>query len=137
MTDDVLLNKAATIERCIKRIREEYEDHKSTFITDYTRQDSVILNLQRACEACIDAAMHLIQIQKLGLPQSSREAFVLLKEAKIISTELGKELQAMVGLRNIAVHEYTKLDMDIVIAIIENHLKDFLAFTKILIQYAL
>lgn len=136
MTDDILLNKSATIERCIKRIREEYEGHQDDFINNYTKQDSVVLNLQRACEASIDAAMHIVQIQGLGLPQGSREAFVLLEEANILPKKLSKELQAMGGLRNIAVHKYTKLDINIVLSVIENHLSDFLTFTKLLIKQA-
>lgn len=40
MPDDVLLNKAATVERCVARAREEYEYNPSTFATDYTRQDA-------------------------------------------------------------------------------------------------
>jgi len=45
--NDVLLSKTTTIERCINRIHE---------IKDYTKQDSIILNIQRACEASIDLA---------------------------------------------------------------------------------
>ena len=51
MVDDVLINKAATIERCIKRVREEYAKAGANFATDYSRQDAAILNIQRACEA--------------------------------------------------------------------------------------
>lgn len=47
--DDVLINKLSTINHCITRINEEYNKAGINFITDYTRQDSVILNLQRAC----------------------------------------------------------------------------------------
>lgn len=53
MVDDVLINKAATIERCIKRVREEYAKAGSNFATDYSRQDTAILNIQRACEAAL------------------------------------------------------------------------------------
>lgn len=42
MVDDVLLNKAATIERCIKRVREEYTKAGANFATDYSRQDAAI-----------------------------------------------------------------------------------------------
>jgi len=45
MIDDVLLNKAATIEKCIKRIKEESTDIE-LLRANYTKQDSVILNLQ-------------------------------------------------------------------------------------------
>ena len=47
--DDVLLNKAAIIERCLQRISEEYQGHENELETNYTRQDSIILNLLRAC----------------------------------------------------------------------------------------
>lgn len=29
-------------------------------LKDYTKQDSIILNIQRACEASIDLAMHIV-----------------------------------------------------------------------------
>ncbi len=32
--------------------------------------------LQRACESSIDAAMHLVRIQRLDVPQESREAWL-------------------------------------------------------------
>ena len=75
MVDDVLLNKVAIVERCLLRIEAEYIGHEDEFDTNYTRQDSIILNLQRTCEASIDIAMHLVRIHKLGIPQESREAF--------------------------------------------------------------
>jgi hypothetical protein len=39
MADDVLLNKAATIERCVARAREEYAAAGAGFATDFTRQE--------------------------------------------------------------------------------------------------
>jgi uncharacterized protein YutE (UPF0331/DUF86 family) len=63
--DDVLVNKAAIIERCISRVREEYGDDRNR-TSDPRRQDSIMLNLQRACEASIDMAMHEVRIHRLG-----------------------------------------------------------------------
>ena len=40
----------------------------------------------------------------------------------------------MVGFRNIAVHDYTSLNLDIVEKIIEKHLEDFTKFTKIVLK---
>ncbi len=54
MADDVLLNKAATIERCVRRAREACARDPATFGDDHTRQDAAILNIQRACEAALD-----------------------------------------------------------------------------------
>jgi hypothetical protein len=70
MVDDVLINKAAIIERCLKRIGDEYLGHESELDTNFTRQDAVILNLLRACAASIDAAMLSSSRRK---PGSSRQ----------------------------------------------------------------
>ncbi|MCF6337237.1 MAG: DUF86 domain-containing protein [Gammaproteobacteria bacterium] len=134
MVDDVLLNKVVSIERCLKRIADEYVGHENELETDYTRQDSIVLNLQRACEAAIDAAMHQVRIKKLGIPQESRDAFRLLEEAGLLSDELSTHMQAMVGFRNVAVHDYQKLNLAIVRAILTERLEDFRQFAKVMVS---
>lgn len=131
--DDVIINKAATIERCLQRIKYEYKNSGAKLATDFTRQDALILNLLRACEAALDMATHTIRTQKLGVPQTSRESFVLLEQAKIIPVEISSKLQAMVGFRNIAVHNYMELNLDIVQNVIEKELNVFLDFNRCLL----
>lgn len=128
--DDIILNKAAIIERCLKRIREDYEGYEEEFKTSFLRQDAIILNLQRACEASIDLAAHIIRVKKLGLPQTSRDMFSLLQEAELIDAQLSDRLQKMTGFRNIAVHNYQKLDLAIVQHLIEHRLSDIQAFSS-------
>lgn len=64
MADSIIINKAGSIERCLKRIREDYIGFESDFEANYMRQDAVLLNLQRACEQSIDLANHLVKILK-------------------------------------------------------------------------
>lgn len=82
--DDVVLNKAATIERCLARVRQEHAGDDRDVTENQTRQDAIVLNLQRACEAAIDLAMHLVPRERLGIPQETREAFSLLASAGMI-----------------------------------------------------
>jgi len=132
MENDVVLNKVSTIERCLKRIYEVYDENPDN-LENYTKQDSIILNIQRACEASIDLAMHLVANRKLGVPQSSRESFDLLFENDLINKALSEKMKAMVGFRNIAVHDYQDINLDIVQQIIETHLVDFEWFkTKVM-----
>jgi uncharacterized protein YutE (UPF0331/DUF86 family) len=134
MADDVLLNKAAAIERAVRRVREEYAGDDRNLLHDQTRQDAIILNLQRACESSIDAAMHLVRVRRLGVPQETREAFVMLEQAHLIEPQLADRLKKMVGFRNVAVHDYQTLNLEIVRRIVVNHLDDFLAFTQVLLR---
>ncbi len=133
MNRDVIFNKAQIIERCLKRIHEEYAG-ESKNLANFTRQDSVILNIQRACEACIDLAMHIVSSYKLGIPQNSREAFEILEENNIIDEALTPKLKAMVGFRNIAVHNYQAVNIDIIEKIINEHLQDMTVFKNIMID---
>ncbi|MCR5867025.1 MULTISPECIES: type VII toxin-antitoxin system HepT family RNase toxin [Aquincola] len=134
MANEVLLNKAAAIERCVRRAREEYERGPDSFATDFTRQDAAILNIQRACEAALDMGQHLVRRDQLGLPQSARQVFDLLARAGHIDVALADAMKRMVGFRNIAVHEYQKLQLPITVAIIRDHLDEFLRYSRALIQ---
>jgi len=127
---DVVLNKIQTIERCLKRMREEYVGSEESFEENLTKQDSVILNLERASQATIDIVTHIVKVKALGLPNTSRELFDMLLEDKIISQDSCKQMQGMVGFRNIAVHDYQNLNIEIVVAIVEKHLGDFEGFVK-------
>jgi uncharacterized protein YutE (UPF0331/DUF86 family) len=134
LNEDILLNKTETILRCIQRIHEEYAGDDAN-LHNYTKQDSIILNLQRACEACIDLAMHIISEKQWGIPQNSRDAFTFLQEHKVIDEQMSTHLKAMVGFRNIAVHDYRTIQITIVQSIINYHLVNFSDFTQTIRQY--
>lgn len=135
MVDDIVINKAEVIERCIKRVKEVYGGDSAN-LQENTKQDSIILNIQRACEAAIDLAMHVVAEERLGIPQSSREVFDLLLKRGIIERALAERLKAMVGFRNIAVHDYQKLNLDIVRNIIEKNLEDLKSFGSIIMTWS-
>lgn len=134
MIDDVVLNKAATIERCVRRAREEYASDPATFASDQTRQDAAILNVQRACEAALDLGQHLVRRERLGVPQGARDVFTLLAGAGWIDQVLADGLRKMVGFRNIAVHDYQTLQLPIVVSVITRHLDEFLAFSAAVLR---
>ena len=133
MNRDVVLNKSAIIERCIARIHEEYEG-KEENLENYTKQDSIILNIQRAVEASIDLAMHIVSDNALGIPQNTRDAFESIYRKGLIDIELSNRLKAMVGFRNIAVHEYQSLNLEIVKNVINENLADIVEFKEKLIK---
>jgi len=134
MKSDVILNKIGVIERSLKRVKEVYANNPQN-LEDFTKQDSIVFNIQRACQASIDLAMHIVALRKLGLPQTSRDAFDLLCSQKIISAEIAARLKAMVGFRNIAMHDYQTIKVEILQQIIEKHIDDFYDFTKQILKH--
>ena len=124
MTDDVALNKATIVRRCLARVTEELQGDV-TRLENFTIQDAIVLNLLRACEACIDLAMHRVAEMRLGIPQASRESFELLRQVGVLTVETTTAMKNMVGFRNIAVHSYQQLQRPILEAILRSHLTDF------------
>ena len=77
--DEVLLNKFASIEKCIKRVRQEYLACAGDIENDILRQESIVLNIERACEQCFDMGQRIIRQRKLGLAKEYREIFAIAK----------------------------------------------------------
>jgi len=135
--NEIILNKKIGIERCIEQVDKYYAQNSGQpFETDYFKQDAIGMNLQRACELTIDIANHLIKTRKLGLPQDSRDSFALLQRASLITVDQMKMLQTMVGFRNILVREYQKLDLHIMVEVIEHRMRGLLDFANVALKAA-
>lgn len=78
--------------------------------------------------------MHLVRIHRLGVPQETREAFDLLVRAGRLEPILAEQLKKMVGFRNVAVHDYQRLSIEIVRHIVHHRLDDLLDFASLLLR---
>lgn len=131
---DVVLAKVASIQRCLTRIRDVTSlDPESLDKID--AQEIFILNLQRAVQAALDLAAHLVASEELGLPEKARDSFVLLKNAGMINGEVSSQMEKMIGFRNIAVHDYQSLDLGILKSILVHRLKDLEVFYASILDY--
>ena len=132
---DVILAKIGIIQRCVARIR-EVTGMNSERLDSFDVQDIFTLNLQRAAQAAIDLASHLVASENLGVPGDLRENFVILQNARILDPDLSERMQRMVGFRNIAVHEYQNLSVDVLKHILVERLGDFEEFSNQVIRFA-
>ncbi len=133
--NDIVINKIQTIQRCIERARQEYQSDPNQFDTNYTRQDAAVLNLLRACEQAIDLANHLIQTYKMGIPTTSSESFDLLRTKGVIDIALSENLKRMVHFRNIVIHQYRQVDIEIVRSVIVSGLNDLILFGDRVVEF--
>jgi len=136
MTDaDVVLAKIATMERCRARILEIQSPTRQPQLLPVDVEDLLAVNLQRAAQAAIDLAMHVVSSEGLGVPTELAEGFTLLAKQGVIDEELAGQLRRMVGFRNIAVHQYHALDLAIMLAIAEKHLGDLHTFAARILDH--
>ena len=131
---DVVLAKIAAIQKCLRRIKDVTELNPDR-LNELDIQDIFVRNLQRAIQSAIDLATHVVASEGLGISDTVRGNFVLLKNAKIITQSLSRKMQSMVGFRNIAIHDYQTLDVDILKSILSKHLKDLEQFYTTLLTH--
>jgi len=129
MKSDIILSKLQSLSRCVNRISSKIS---YDFLNNLDNQDIVILNLQRAIQISIDIGAIVLKENKIEIPNNRSEIFTLLFENKIISRELADSLKKSVGFRNLAVHEYSKLDLEKVYSLSKNQLDFFLEFGKVI-----
>ena len=135
MDDPVLVSKAATIERCVRRAREEYEKDPTTFVSDATRQDAATLNVLRAWEAAVEMGDHLITTYHLELPEDERDVFSVLAAEGWIDAALAEELRRT-GLFCRAEWDVQAGPLPALVTIIKRGLDDFQAYSRALLLHA-
>ena len=130
MNKKVIENKVDNLLRCISRIEDKTPSDKSELNSSLDLQDIISINIERAVQACVDIAAIVISDSNYPYPSTMGEAFEILEKMKVIDGDLKIKLQNAVGFRNILVHDYTKVNWDIVWSIVTKNISDFKKFVK-------
>jgi len=133
VADDVVIQKLTSIDRGLATVR-RYVANDLARLDDPMVLDAVVLNLQRACEQAIDAACREVSRRGLGVPTDSADAFTMLERESILSPTVADRMRRMVGFRNVAVHEYRRLNPAVVRTVVGHRLGDFEALCRELVS---
>jgi uncharacterized protein YutE (UPF0331/DUF86 family) len=127
MTDPALIaRKLAGIETYVSELRRLARP--AELGRDVREERFIEHTLQLAIQAALDVALHIVSDERLGEPATNRELFDLLRRRGYISDELAAPLRDMAGFRNVLVHGYDAVDLDVVRDVLEHHLDDLLRF---------
>lgn len=123
---DLYNKKIEIIEESLKKLKEinseisNLKQYKSSWRT----KDIAERNLHKIIEAIIDIGKILISSNKLKEPSTNREVFEILYENNLFPSEFLSIVDKMIGLRNIIVHSYDKIDDTIIYSVLKKNLKD-------------
>ena len=134
MDNIIVRQKLDALARCINRIGEKCPENLEELLNSYDLQDIISINLERAIQQSVDAAMIILSDLDKPVPSTMAEAFIELREGNIISAETEKNMIKAVGFRNVAVHAYKKIDWAIVWSIITKHIQDFKNYAQEIIN---
>ena len=124
---DLVEKKLAFIDTCVRELRQLSQPERLAH--DIREERFVAYTLQIAIQAALDIASHIVSDGRLGEPQTNRELFDLLQQHHWLSSQLTDIMRQMVGFRNIVVHGYQSVDLQIMRHFVEHRLDDLLAFT--------
>lgn len=138
---DVMVDKEV-VERLLGLLEEYVGDLESVQDISFDEYKStkqvkrfVERTLQIAIEACLDLGNHIIADEGLREPEDNKDVFKVLAEAGIIDAKLLGSLQPMASFRNLIVHDYGKIDDEIVFGILQRRLEDFREYSKMIVVH--
>jgi uncharacterized protein YutE (UPF0331/DUF86 family) len=125
---DLLRRKLAELSEYVTQVSEYRDLTAERYRADWKTQRIVERTLQMAIEACVDVASHVVADRGLRAPSTYAETFEILVQAGLMPADLGQVMVEMTGFRNVVVHEYARIDADVVVRILRGHLDDFRRF---------
>lgn len=128
--NELLIEKIQIIKNCLKRIKDTTQLKIESLDNNYDIQDIFVINLQRAIQATFDIANIIIKDNQLELPKNYKDSFEILFKNNIITEQIKEKMVKMAGFRNIAVHDYQTINVEILKSILKSHLSDFQDFYK-------
>lgn len=134
-TDIKIINeRIKKLEKCFIKLNNFRNLKLEKFIKDEAVQDQVERNLHISIQICLDIGSHIISTMGLKPPENYSDIFEILGEEKILPKDFSRKIKGMAGLRNILVHDYIKVDKEL----IHEHLKkidDFKKFAEYIVKF--
>lgn len=129
----VIGEKLLSLNRCLERVKLHTPANVEALQSDFDTQDIICLNIQRAVQISVDIAAHILAEQLHEQTPTMAETFLALSRHGLLDSQLASRLAKAVGFRNIAVHEYNTLDMNILYSIITKEIGCFYEFSDAVI----
>lgn len=130
----VIGEKLLSLNRCLERVKPHTPANVEALQSDFDTQDIICLNIQRAVQISVDIAAHILAEQLHEQTPTMAETFLALSRHGLLDSQLASRLAKAVGFRNIAVHEYNTLDMNILYSIITKEIGCFYEFSDAVVK---
>ena len=124
-----ILGKIDELDRYLQELKEILPDSYQQYQTIEKRRSCERL-LQLCIETVLDVCRLFVSGLKLGLPSEENGIFDKLFKKRIISAGMMKTLAERKGFRNVLIHEYARVDDELVYEMATTRLVDFVDFKK-------
>ena len=135
--EDVISQRFEALNTAIEHLEELKQEQisLSEFLQHWRIQSMVLHNLQIAIQAVIDISNTIIAEKGYSIPQNNRNIIEILSEYEIFPESFCEKISGMVGFRNIIVHEYTSINLQIVYHLWQERISDFREYAQYIASF--
>ncbi|HID95443.1 MAG TPA: DUF86 domain-containing protein [Candidatus Latescibacteria bacterium] len=127
-------DKIAELLRVIKESLDMLREYQDVKLTDYRRdrrtQDIVEREFERAILACADIGARIISLRRFPPASSYVEIFDILSQKDVLPSQLAEVMKDLVRFRNVLVHEYFRIDPELVYKKLQDELETLVEFGR-------
>lgn len=134
MTDEkVINNKLRDLNKYLKQLRKYENINKEELENDLGKLWIVERGLQLSIQTILDIGTHILSEKGIVIEKYS-DVFKKLVNENILPEHFGNKMIGMAGFRNVLVHEYAEVEINI-IKVLNNSLDDFVEYAKYINDY--
>lgn len=130
-----IIAKFERLDEYLTYLREIQKVNKKSFMKDYHFHGLAERYLQLAIEVLLDVSKLIILAKNFRKPEDNQEIFMVLCENNIILKRALKNFSGIANFRNILVHDYEKIDREIIYNKLHDNIGDFILFKKSVLKF--
>jgi uncharacterized protein YutE (UPF0331/DUF86 family) len=106
----LVVEKFKNIRDCLVEVEEILKDDDKTIVRDFRALKTLERNFQLIVDEILDINVHCIRELELKVADDFQSTFLILAEENILPASFAKKISPVVGLRNMLVHRYEKIE---------------------------
>ena len=132
---DLVLRKLSELDEYQNQVQEFKGITVKQYREDWKKQRIVERTLQMMIETCLDIANHIVADRGYRVPINYADTFKVLGENSVLDKKLVDQMGKMAKFRNVLVHQYEKIEAEIIVGLMKRKLVDFNQFKKAVIGF--
>jgi uncharacterized protein YutE (UPF0331/DUF86 family) len=125
----LITTKMSKLREYQKFLEELRTTSREDLASDFKLRGAVERYLQVSIECVVNIGNEIISSLQLQRPERYRDIPYILAVAKLLPKTFAETIASMIGFRNLLVHDYACIDLDLVYEFLQTKLPNFEAFT--------
>ncbi len=127
---ELIKNKMADIQGYFNELDPILKNETREIIENNLKLRTVERLFQLIVDTAIDINTHIIAESDFNVPDDYQGTFIVLAENKILPMDFALKISPSVGLRNLVIHKYGRVDTKKMVDDIKNEINQYLEYLK-------